>query len=515
MEIAALFCSGELERNKGGGLILKQPPEKTVFLAKIGYPLWLVAWNELNLLIDGLATTAHHLRYKTLSDVKVFNENMERSSKTFETYVDFLADNVNYFQSSISPKEAVLNGLVTDSILLSEFSLYLSEAAQIEPPLSDSVALMPTIDESAVSSEMQELSNLKTEFQEDVAALYATLKLLNRTTNNFLKFIRGKIKAHQDELNEKIKKEESIAKPKVQQIHEDYDDQITQLTKNFKKQALPLHQEKAKFEKLQEQLLGKIERCKIEMKTAKVSKSTVGERKWKEKLDESKKELSETKKRIKETETKIKETEDQQQVETFRLKSESEAKVKEAMKNVTELEAARDAETQVHTQEMDKLKQPTSTIIEQIDKDAKMRETDLGGLEKLGIRQTHKSNALVYVPFYLACYQSESKRRYALFSPSVADSVGLSIKLKGALGKAKIKDFLTPRFKTMVSFLNKFPALLEQNAVLERETYEAAANADLLKSEVALESIKSGLEQLKMEGWFSEKEYEAFKQMLA
>jgi len=515
MEKAAIFCSAELERNKGGGLILKQQPEKTVFLAKIGYPLWLIPWAEMNLLFDGLANTAHHLAYKTVPDVKAFRENMERSAKTLEAYADFLANNVNYFQPSGNKKEAVLNGLVTDPNMLNEFSMYLSEASQTENPSTETATLMPTVEESVISSEILELDNLKSAFREDTNALYTTLKLLNKTTNSFARLIRGKIKADREEFQEKITKEECIAKPKVNQIRDDYDEKITQLTKSFEKQALPLHQEKVKLEKLQEQLLGKTEHCKIEIKTAKNSKNTVSERKWKEKLDENKKELSETKKRGKEAETRIKETEDQRQVEIFRLRSESEAKTNEAMKTVLELEAARDAQIEIHKQETDKLKQLTSTIIEQIDRNAKMRETDLAGFEKLGIRQKRESSALVFVPFYLVCYQSESKRRYALFPPSVANSVGLSIKLKGALGKAKIKDFLTPRFKTMTQFLNLFPTFLGQNAVLERETVENGARVDMLKSATALESARSGLEQLKTEGWFSDKEYGTFKQMLA
>ena len=515
MEKAALFCQTELERSKGSGFVLKQPQEKTVFLAEVGYPFWLIPWGKLNLIVDGLGVAAYHLGYKTIADAKAFTENVERSSKTFETYMDFLAENVNYFQPSTNQKEIVLNGLITDPNMLDEFNQYLSEATQTATALSEIVTLTPTVEESAMLPEIQELNDLKMRFQEDINILYATLKLLNKTTNAFAKTIRAKMKADYDEFREKIKKEESIAKPKVQKIREEHDAQITQLTKNFEKQATPLRQEKVKLEKLEEQTLAKIERCKIEIKTSKASKDVVGEKKWKEKLDESKKELNDVKKRVKEAEAKIKETENQKQVEVFRLRSESEARVKEAMKNVLELEAARDAKSQVHKQGMDKLKQLTSTIIEQIDKNAKMREIDLAGLEKLGISQRFKNNMLAYVPFYLACYQSESKRRYVLFPPSVTNTVGLATKFKGALGRAKIKDFLNPRFKSLTQFLNRFPTLLEQNAVLERETVENGTRVDLLKSMTALESVKTGLDQLKTEGWFSEKEHEAFKQMLA
>jgi DNA repair exonuclease SbcCD ATPase subunit len=514
VEKAALFCQAELERSKGGGLVLKQPQEKTVFLAEVGYPFWLVPWEELNLVVDGLGVAVHHLQYNTIADAKAFTENVEISSKTLETYMDFLTENVNYFQPSTNQKEIVLNGFITDPDLLNEFKLYLSEATQTTAALSEIVMLTPTVEESAMLPDIQELNDLKMRFREDLNILYATLKLLNKTTNAFAKTIRTKMKADYEELREKIKKEEGIAKPKVQNIREEYDAQITQLTKNFEKQATPLRQEKVKLEKLQEQTLTKIDRCKIEIKTSKAGKDNVSEKKWKEKLDESKKELNDVKKRIKEAEAKIKETEDQKQAEVFRLRSESEASVKEAMKNVLELEAARDAKTQVHKQGIDQLKQLTSTIIEQIDKNAKMRETDLAGLEKLGISQRFKNNMLAYVPFYLACYQSESKRRYFLFPPSVASTVGLATKLKGALGRAKIKDFLNPRFRNLTQLLYQFPTLLEQNAVLEREIVENGTRVDLLKSKAALESVKSGLDQLKMEGWFSEKEYEAFKQML-
>ena len=41
VEAAAVFALAELERNKGGGLIVKQPEETLLFIAKIGYPLWL------------------------------------------------------------------------------------------------------------------------------------------------------------------------------------------------------------------------------------------------------------------------------------------------------------------------------------------------------------------------------------------------------------------------------------------------------------------------------------------
>jgi hypothetical protein len=93
-------------------------------------------------------------------------------------------------------------------------------------------------------------------------------------------------------------------------------------------------------------------------------------------------------------------------------------------------------------------------------------------------------------------------------------SVSFSVKFKGALGKAKIKQLLQPRSQKIVSLLNKFPLLMEQNAVFNREMSEACAEVNILRTKNSRGSLKIELEKLKEEGWLSEKEYESFNQML-
>jgi hypothetical protein len=437
-------------------------------------------------------------------------ENTERSSKTLETYLAFLSDNVNYLQTPTSEKKIVVNGLITDPNFLSEFGMYFLEARELETSQSDVVVLSPTIEESAISSIAQELENLKSTLNEDVSTLFRNMKLLDKATRNFTKAIRSKTKAIKEEFGEKIKEQDIIIAPNVNQINEEYDEQVTKLTKDFEQKLLPLQKEKIKLEKTKEQTLNKIERYKIDAKTSADNKDVVGERKWKEKIAEARKELSEIETKIREVEEKINEVEESESLETFRLKSEWEAKTKEIRKELLELESSRDAKIQLHNREIEKLDKLTSTIIEHIDRMAKLREANIAELEKLGIEQKQEKSALIYVPFYLVCYKGELKRRYALFPPSFANSVSLSAKLKGALGKAKVKQLLVPRFKTITLFLNKFPASIERGAVFEREINEAGDKASMLKTDSMREQVSSALKQLKEEGWLSEKEYEAF-----
>ncbi|MEM2146711.1 MAG: hypothetical protein QW279_15215, partial [Candidatus Jordarchaeaceae archaeon] len=153
MEKGAIYCLAELERERGGGLILKKPEEKTVFLAEFGYPLWLFPWNNLSLIFDGLKTKAHTLTYKIVPDVKNFMENLQRSSKSIETYMIFLSDSINYFQILTSEKTMVIDAFITESNFLNEFSLYLSEASAVEEAsLSEMVFLPTVIDESSILS---------------------------------------------------------------------------------------------------------------------------------------------------------------------------------------------------------------------------------------------------------------------------------------------------------------------------------------------------------------------------
>lgn len=510
MEKAAIFCFSELERSKGGGLVLKQPPEKTIFAAEVLYPFWLVPWDGSTLMFDGLSTTRHTFTYREFPSVKVFREKMERSPKRLENYVDFLSDNIDYFRPS-SQKQTTLNSLITNPKLHSEFAMYLSEATQFDTLPSDIATLSPTIDEAAISSMKQELDRLKLEFQEEKSNLYESMKFLSKITNGFTKTIRGKMRAIQEKFNEQIGKIEKVVAPEVDRIQGEYEEQIAALARRFESQLLPVQKEKTKLEKLKEQKENKIERFKIKAARCAEEKDKTGERKWKQEAKDSQKELSDLQEKIAELQSRLKQIEDDRSAETFRLRSENETKISEAKKDLLELEASRDAQIQTQRQEIDKLKEMTSAIIKQINDAAKLRESDFGELEKLGLRQKQMKFSLICLPFYLICYQSESKKRYETFPPSIVNSVSFSVRLKGALGSPKIKKVLSPRFKNISSFLKGFQLMIEQDALLERELDEAGMKTNMLETSIR-EQIRNGLRSLKGEGWLSENEYEAFSQ---
>ncbi|MBS7647932.1 hypothetical protein KEJ24_08880 [Candidatus Bathyarchaeota archaeon] len=515
MEKAAIYCFTELERVKGGGLILKKPEEKTVFLAEFHYPFWVAPWNGLNLVFDGLKQVSHTITYKGIPGFREFFENASRSSKSMEAYMAFLSDHVNFFQAPAEEKALVLDALVVDSVFLGEFAQCLSEAKPLEAEEAREAFITPHVDELAVSSVTEELERLKVDFEAEAAVLNSCIKLLNRTTRGFVKDIRGKIKSVREEFEAEIRKHEEAVAQKISRLNEEYEEQRVKLMKDFEKQLMPLQKEKLKLEKMRDQIARKIEQYNLEAKSCAASSDSAGEKRWKEKANEARRELSEIERKIEEAEDRIRELEESREAESFRLRSEWETRIKEARKDLLELEASRDAKIQVYQDEMARLESLTSKIIQQINSVVKMREADLAGFNNLGIQQKCENLSLLYVPFYMACFEAELKKRYVVFSPSAVNSIGFTTKLKGALGKAKVKHLLTPRFRAVSSLLEKLPALIEKDAAFAREVYEAGEKANMLKSEATLEAIGEGLKRLKDEGWLSDKEFEAFSQKFA
>lgn len=513
VERAAIFCLAEQKRETGGGILLKQPEEKMDFIAEVCYPFWLVSIQGVSLLFDGLITTSQTLTYPQIPDIRSFMDNLG-SCKTREVYSTFLSDNINYFQVLGNEEEKEVDGLITDRDFLAEFVQLLTESTSAEDSLSSRVTISPTLDQSSLTSTMEEIEDLKSRFEGEVDLLYQSMKLVKAKTQKFLKDIREEIKRIQESFSEKVEKSKAAVGEKVGRIREEYDQKVTEYTKKAEEVLVDLQQEKIKLEKKKEKLAEEIEHCEAEIKTCAVNQDQVGKRKWKERTNELKEELSEIETELEELNGKIKEARDEKKHKIFDLKSERDEKIKEADEGLVEIESSRDAKIEIYKEEMEKFEELAPNIIEQIDKLVKLRGKAIDEFRKLGIPQKQERRELFYLPFYLTCYKSNSEKRYLYFPPSIVQSVSFSVKFKGALGRGRINQLLHPRFEKVDSLLSEFLLLLEKNPVFNREVDEACNEVDILRTEESRESIKTGLKKLKEEDWLTEKEYETFHQEL-
>lgn len=514
MERAAIFYLAESDREKGGGRILKKPAEELVFISEVCYPIWLVPWREKTLFFDGLSITTHILRYDILPDVKAFDANLQESAKTREAYSAALSHNANYFQAFANKEEKTLEGLITNPDFVKDFVSLLPQAEEIEKPPVDKTFLSPTIDESAISASIEELSNFGAKLRKDVNDLSESMKLLSATTKGHVKVIREESKEIEKKFDDEIAKIKPKIMERVQEIERKCHAEITKVSKNFDRQLQHLHKDRVKLEKKQERLNLQIDRYEAEIKSCRLRKDEGGELGWRQKIEKTKKELPALQKSIQDLNKNIGDTETAKSLEISKLRTECDISSEEATKDLRELEASREAEIKMKQQESTSLEDMTSAIINQMNEKVTLKKAALKELEEMGAPKNRKEYTLVYLPFYLACYETKMKKRYVVYPPSIVGSLGILTKLKGVFGATKMKSFLQPRSKAITALLNQLVTLTEQNPVFEKEISDAGIKANILQTTELRIGIKKGLEELRNEKWISENELQTFSKLL-
>ncbi len=512
-EKAAVFCTTELNRQKGGGFFRKQDAERIVFSSKVLYPFWIVPFGESTLLIDGLNLASQTITYPALPDLKAVIENLRAREMTRQVHFNFLAGNQNYFQTPSNEQKLVIEGLLNDAEFTKEFLEYVKQATTTDLPVIEAVLVTPSLHGEGVLKLLQNIENTKQKLSEERTELNEVIKLLNSKSLESQASLREEIKATEKEYSVKIQKAKSISDRKVSEINKTYSDKVTEVSNKFEQKITGLQKDAVKFEKEKEALDTEIEHTESEIKTCAINKDESAEQKWKEKRNLLKEQRPEIASKLKKKQNQIDEEEEGKKTSLFQLKQDNEAKIKEARKDLLELEASRDAKIKVFKNEIEKIEGSTSSIIEKVNELAKNREEKIHEFEQLGVRQKRTDHVMVYMPFYLSCYQSKSAKRYTYLAPSAVSDGGLSTRLK-SLGKTRIGQLLQPRYKKITLILNGFIGLMDENIAFNCEITEACLKASILQKEKEQESVKNGLNKLKEQGWLSDSEFEEFNQAL-
>ena len=515
MEMAAVFYLAESNREKGEGHIMKKPDEKLVFLVEACYPIWLVPWSGGTLIFDGLGVTSHTLSYDKVPDIKAFNKDVQGSAKTCKAYSVVLSRNVNYFKSFVGKEEKTIEGLIASPDFIQDFLVHLSHMKETGKPLATKAVLSSLMNESEILASIKELSDLRAKIDEDVENLDASMTLLNKTTMEKVKAIRKEIKETRKKFAKRIKKVEPRVTRKKRQIQEKYDQKITRTSKRFERRLRLLHENQVKLEKTQRQLRAEIKRCKVKIKSCRRRKNKRNESQWTLKLKRIRKRLSPLKRNIEDTIKKIEKLETAKKLETSQQRIQCETRIERATKTLRDLEASREASIKIKRQEIAALQNTSSSIIDQMNEMAKSKKASLcAQFDRIKMARRKKAHALVYLTFYLARYEMEPKKRYALYPPSIVSDMGILTKMKGALGATKMKAFLQPRSKAMTAFLDQLITLMQNSPMLEKEVTEAGIQDSVLRIKQLRKGVKRGLKELEDEKWISKNELQTLSKLL-
>ncbi len=504
MGSAVVFYFAESGRKKGEGIILKKPAEELAFISKLYYPIWCAPRNGKTLLFDGLGVSRGSLRYDVLPDVKAFVADIDGCAGKRQAYEAALSDHAHFFESATASEEKATVGLISSKDFTEDFENYLKEleGTQLSRTVSR-VCLLPVVDEASISSGLSDLAELEVALDCDIKNLAEAMKLISVLTREHTDAIRGEMKDVQSKMNQKISVAKSVASEKVRRIKERYDALVLKASSRFEKQLQVLHQKRVALEKNQDRAVSQVERCQTEISTFRNRRDSRGEKRWKEEKDEWKREFAALKKGIEDLDKRIGDVESEKAIEISNVRAEFNAQSNEAMAGVRELEAVRDSKVRLCSQETNSLNDLTSCILSQMDSLSKQKRGALLELAGMGMQQPRRKLALVYVPFYLSCYQSGPQRRYAVFPPSIVGSMKAITKFKGMLGISKVRSLFQSRSRAMSDFLAQIVPLIGQNPVFEKEVHDIGSNGNILRSTETRERIKHGLAGLRDENWLS------------
>jgi len=219
-------------------------------------------------------------------------------------------------------------------------------------------------------------------------------------------------------------------------------------------------------------------------------------------------------KEIKDIDRNIENVEDAKKIKVSRTRTKPDDRVEEAMKTLRDIEAAKEARTRMQQQELASLEEMTSSIIKQIDAMIKAKEGALNEIDSIGALERRRKYALVYLPVYFVCYETEVGKRYVVYPPSYVGSMGIKTKLKGVFGAGKMKSFLQSRSQAIATLLDRLVDLTKENPVFEKEIIEAGIKANILRTTELQVGIKKGLKELGDEGWISENEFQILNERL-
>jgi len=157
-------------------------------------------------------------------------------------------------------------------------------------------------------------------------------------------------------------------------------------------------------------------------------------------------------------------------------------------------------------QKVDALEGYTQTPVNQQDNLVKQKRASLNELEKLGMHDNRRKTVLSYVPLYLACFQADATRRYVVYPPSVAGTIGVLTKFKSIFGASRVKSLFQQSSQAETIILNQLVTLIERDPVFKRDLHDSAALSNIIGNDEKREKIREGLAELRREEWISENE---------
>jgi hypothetical protein len=514
MEVAAILCLAEAERKKPG--ILDISPERISFISKLHYPLWAVPWENECFIVDGLGFFSHTIVHMKPPDVKLFTEDIKRSTAVRKLYRSALERHAQTFKDFIGTAQIPIEAVISDKELLSTIFEYLKQSFTSKRNAAGLIGLAPPkLNEKAALEAARKVIDHWGQIQSEIKGLQYAIGVLNEETD----FHEHKILREIEQVRGMYEKEILRVKPligkRVERLIRERDAKIKKATKATEREVIAALKERDK----QERKLRRLERSKREFERKRDARKRRGDRPgesyWNSEVKRCKIKMSEIEERIQALSHRIERARKQNEAAIKKLKKDYQAMIDRERRRIEDLEASRDYEIAMKRKEIKELRSEASSIINLVEQLIEQKRLHASQLKEVTIPWRSEGVTLICVPFYLVQYETEAKSRSRLYAPVIATGYeGIIKKIQKAIWsfslEYRIKLLLRPRSRALKRmFTSVLAKKTREDKALKEILHRLGCSNNLLTIPNFREVLARGMEELKVEGWVSSEEKDA------
>jgi hypothetical protein len=126
--------------------LLRESSEKTAYVSKVYYPLWLLSTGNAALVINGLNISAHEFSFDEPTKTAAFIEEMKKNSAHPQQLLEALKTQNREIKEFTTPNHQTFPAVINDKELLSYLTEYLQTGA-LQNPNQTNAAIPTEIDE--------------------------------------------------------------------------------------------------------------------------------------------------------------------------------------------------------------------------------------------------------------------------------------------------------------------------------------------------------------------------------
>jgi hypothetical protein len=206
-ELACVVCLAEAQRKKPG--LLRDASEKTAFISKVYYPMWVLCAENACIMVDGVNASAYDFVFEEPTKTGFLIEELKKNSLSAQKFLDTLRSQAKGIKEFSSPTKLSFTGLISDGELLRFLVEYFKSGAL---QAQEAKALLPLqVDAEVAVATSQAFANCLRTLQADAKGV----KYASSVLKEELGFHTSAVASEVEQLKEKLELQLAALKPVV------------------------------------------------------------------------------------------------------------------------------------------------------------------------------------------------------------------------------------------------------------------------------------------------------------